>query len=75
MDELQLEQLTQQYMNHCRFEKGLDSKTLKAYNTDLAQFIGFVSDVQGWSTMIPLVNTMLQMPLSISRKTAIFRKK
>ncbi len=35
---LDLEHLVNQYLQHCRFEKGLDDKTLKAYKTDLAQF-------------------------------------
>ncbi len=38
METLDLEQLVDQYLRHCRFEKGLDAKTLKAYKIDLTQF-------------------------------------
>lgn len=75
MDESQLEQLTQQYINHCRFEKGLDCKTMKAYNTDLAQFIRFVSDVQGrcdketLQAYIAAINTKFAVK-SVKRKVA-----
>lgn len=30
------------FLNHCRYEKKLSSKTIKAYATDLAQFIAFL---------------------------------
>lgn len=32
----------QNYLNHCQFEKGLDSKTIKAYQIDLLQFSSFI---------------------------------
>lgn len=32
----------QGYLNHCRYEKCLDSKTLKAYKTDLIQFDTYI---------------------------------
>lgn len=38
MEELNFEQLTRNYLNHCKFEKGLDEKTMKAYRIDLAQY-------------------------------------
>lgn len=75
MDETQIKELTQQYMNHCRFEKGLDSKTLKAYDTDLSQFIGFVSDVRGHcnketiQAYIAAINTKFAVK-SVKRKVA-----
>lgn len=47
MDDTQFLKLTLQYISHCRFEKGLDCKTLKAYTTDLAQFAAFVSNTHG----------------------------
>jgi integrase/recombinase XerD len=31
------------FLNHCRYEKKLSTKTIKAYTTDLAQFTGFLS--------------------------------
>lgn len=34
------------FLNHCRYEKKLSTKTIKAYTTDLAQFTGFLSAKQ-----------------------------
>lgn len=41
MDENSIETAIQKYLNHCRFEKGLDSKTIKAYQIDLLQFYAY----------------------------------
>ena len=32
MEGLNFERLTQNYLNHCKYEKGLDEKTMKAYS-------------------------------------------
>lgn len=37
----------QDYLNHCQFEKRLDSKTLKAYKIDLTQFDTHIKDTGG----------------------------
>ncbi len=42
MDLLNTEELIQRYLQHCRIEKSLDSKTLKAYRIDLLQFNGYI---------------------------------
>ena len=42
MDENCIETAIQSYLNHCRFEKGLDSKTIKAYQIDLLQFSAYI---------------------------------
>ena len=42
MDENCIETAIRNYLNHCRFEKGLDSKTIKAYQIDLLQFSAFI---------------------------------
>lgn len=42
MGENCIETAIQSYLNHCRFEKGLDSKTIKAYQIDLLQFSAFI---------------------------------
>jgi integrase/recombinase XerD len=34
------------FLNHCRYEKKLSTKTIKAYTTDLTQFTGFLSTKQ-----------------------------
>lgn len=36
--------LISKYLQHCRFEKGLSDKTLKAYRIDLTQFSTYLSD-------------------------------
>lgn len=38
MGDLDFEQLTKKYLSHCKYERGLDSKTIKAYRIDLAQY-------------------------------------
>lgn len=43
MELSQLEANKQQYIEYCRYEKGLDRKTIKAYSTDTGQFIQFVT--------------------------------
>ncbi len=42
MNLINTKELMQRYLHHCRFEKGLDSKTLKAYKIDLLQFDYFI---------------------------------
>ena len=36
--------LIAQYLSHCKYEKCLDSKTQKAYKTDLLQFADYILD-------------------------------
>lgn len=38
------DQLIKEYLQHCKFEKGLSEKTLKAYRIDLTQFSTYLSD-------------------------------
>lgn len=47
MDESNFEQILQNYLNHCRYEKRLNSKTLKAYKTDIMQFSHYVVQSNG----------------------------
>ena len=42
IDKNYIETEIHRYLNHCRFEKGLDSKTIKAYRIDLLQFSAFI---------------------------------
>lgn len=42
MDGTNLEKNFQKYISHCRYEKGLNAKTLKAYQIDLSQFMIYV---------------------------------
>lgn len=45
MENFNFAQLTQGYLNHCKYEKGLDEKTMKAYRIDLAQYANTSSDL------------------------------
>ena len=48
MDENCIETAIRNYLNHCQIEKGLDSKTIKAYQIDLLQFSAFIQK-EGYS--------------------------
>lgn len=47
MDHLKIDALVRRYLNHCRFEKCLDAKTLKAYKIDLDQFNKYIKSSGG----------------------------
>lgn len=38
------QELVDMYLQHCRWQKGLNAKTLKAYRIDLAQFMKFMGE-------------------------------
>lgn len=42
MDSKSIDVLVTQYLSYCKLQKGLDPKTLKAYQTDLLQFTDFI---------------------------------
>lgn len=44
MDKRNVNMLITQYLSYCKYEKGLDSKTQKAYKTDLLQFADYILD-------------------------------
>lgn len=44
MEQRNVNMLIAQYLTYCKYEKGLDSKTQKAYKTDLLQFADYISD-------------------------------
>lgn len=44
MSEHNTDQLIEKYLRHCKFEKGLSEKTLKAYRSDLTQFSTYLND-------------------------------
>lgn len=44
MSEHNTAQLIEKYLQHCKFEKGLSEKTLKAYRIDLTQFLTYLND-------------------------------
>lgn len=71
-----------EFINHCKYEKNLSSKTIKAYNTDLTQFTKFLVErnytletlkiskveIRGFLEMISLLK-----PKSIKRKIATIK--
>ena len=44
MEQRNITMLIAQYLSYCKYEKGLDSKTQKAYKTDLLQFADYIID-------------------------------
>ena len=74
-----LETATKDFINHCKFEKNLSPKTIKAYSIDLKQVLKFLKDKKH-STQLPDI-TKIQLreyleeistlkPKSIKRKIA-----
>lgn len=47
MDTKEINPLIIDYLTHCKYEKGLDSKTLKAYKIDLSQFDSYIVGISG----------------------------
>lgn len=41
-----IEQLIEQYLDYCKYQKKLGEKTLRAYKTDFNQFMEFLSEIQ-----------------------------
>lgn len=44
MEQRNINMLIAQYLSYCKYEKGLDVKTQKAYNIDLLQFAEYISE-------------------------------
>jgi integrase/recombinase XerD len=69
------------FLFHCKIEKGLSTKTLKAYNTDLNQFLDFTSSkaIQDLASVDKFVlkeyaqHTSNLAPRSIKRKLATLK--
>ena len=74
-----LQNTIKEYLNHCQFQKRLDSKTLKAYSIDLKQFSLFTNNSVEKSTSIDtLENYMSNLhsqfkPKTIKRKLACIK--
>ena len=56
-----LEQITKEYLNYCQYQKCLDSKTLKAYRIDLAQFISKVERTNLEEITVPVMECYIQV--------------
>lgn len=72
---INLQKWVEQYLTACKYQKGLDAKTIKAYGIDLSQFILFVG--QGAtdltrSSMMEYISDLHQKykPRTIRRKIA-----
>lgn len=46
MDKVIKENNIEKYLNHCKFEKGLDSKSIKAYRIDLLQYVAYAKRLE-----------------------------
>lgn len=46
MDKVIKENNIEKYLNHCKFEKGLDSKSIKAYRIDLLQYVAYAKGLE-----------------------------
>lgn len=59
------------YLDFCRFQKRLDSKTLKAYRIDLIQYAQFVTDDFDEAVLIPTLERFISsLHLNFKPKTA-----
>ena len=71
-----LEQITKEYLNYCQYQKCLDSKTLKAYRIDLAQFISKIELTNLEEITVPVMECYIQhlhetfQPRTAKRKIA-----
>lgn len=74
----QLEILSKSYLEFCEYQKNLNKKTLKAYRTDLQQFINFMAGSDGELSRTNISNyiTYLHKPYrtkTIKRKIACLK--
>lgn len=67
------QELVDEYLHYCRWQKGLNAKTLKAYRIDLGQFLGFMGgsdlDRKSLNSFIVRLHEKYK-PKSIKRKLA-----
>ena len=70
-----LQKWAEQYLTACKFQKGLDAKTIKAYRIDLSQFVLFIGQGEADMTrsgMMEYISDLHQKykPRTIRRKVA-----
>lgn len=75
---MKLNKLQNQFINYCLYQRGLDDKTIKAYNIDLKQFNLFISNKQDWQSKETLVSYLTHLyqiykPKTAKRKLATLR--
>lgn len=70
------------FLHHCRYEKNLGTKTLKAYSTDLEQFTQFIRESHGEKQLAHITKTEVRAfieyksqlkPKSLKRKIATLK--
>lgn len=68
--------ITESYLKYCETQKGLDNKTLKAYHTDLSQFVSFFNNTTVGTISIPDIEKYIEFlhqnfkPKTAKRKLA-----
>ena len=75
---MDLKKLQQKFIDYCRYQRGLDPKTIKAYTTDLRQFAQFVSGDEMWFSKEMLTDYLTYLyksyrPRSAKRKLATLK--
>lgn len=75
---LDLTQITNAYLEHCRYQKTLDAKTIKAYSIDLKQFFAFMATTDGNLSKSNVSAYIMQLhkdyaPRSAKRKIATLK--
>ena len=75
---MDLQKLQQKFIDYCRYQRGLDPKTIKAYTTDLRQFAQFVAESEMWYTKDALTDYLTYLyqgykPRSAKRKLATLK--
>ena len=77
-----LQTASEEFLSHCRFEKNLSSKTIKAYRTDLLQLQNFftgtalpqeIAAITKYHLREYLVSLTAMKPKSIKRKIAVVK--
>lgn len=74
-----LQKTIEEYLNHCKFQKRLDAKTLKAYAIDLKQFSNFVNNNPGNATSVKTIENYISnlhmqfKPKTVKRKLACIK--
>jgi integrase/recombinase XerD len=74
-----IDNVIENFLFHCRYEKNLSDKTINAYNTDLGQFSEFIENLTGCKDMYSILKENLKaylqnishfQPKTVKRKMA-----
>lgn len=61
---------TEKFLNYCKFERGLDFKTIKAYKIDLSQYEAFILQSREWETKGAITSYVCHLYKTYKPKTA-----